>query len=51
MLRYYEDLDDAAIAEALNCSTVTVRTQVKRALDTLRSKVEDVELYINGGSR
>ena len=35
-LRYYEDLDDAAIAAILGCSAVTVRTHAMRALNTLR---------------
>jgi RNA polymerase sigma-70 factor (sigma-E family) len=39
VLRYYEDLDDAAIAEILDCSPVTVRTHVMRALATLRDRV------------
>lgn len=39
VLRYYEDLDDAAISTMLNCSRETVRSQVKRALDTLRSRL------------
>lgn len=52
VLRYYEDLDDAAIAELLHCSPVTVRTQVKRALDALRGALgTDTELFSNGGSR
>ncbi|MER7470798.1 SigE family RNA polymerase sigma factor [Micromonospora sp. NPDC000018] len=52
VLRYYEDLDDVSIAGLLGCSTVTVRTQVKRALATLRGKVgADVALYTNGGTR
>jgi RNA polymerase sigma-70 factor (sigma-E family) len=52
VLRYYEDLDDAAIAELLQCSAVTVRTQVKRALDALRGALDaDTELFSNGGSR
>ncbi len=38
VLRYYEDLDDAAIAEILECSAVTVRTHVARALTTLRER-------------
>ncbi|GIF77262.1 SigE family RNA polymerase sigma factor [Asanoa siamensis] len=38
-LRYYEDLDDAAIAEILGCSPVTVRTHVMRGLATLRGNV------------
>jgi RNA polymerase sigma-70 factor (sigma-E family) len=38
VLRYYEDLDDASIAEILDCSAVTVRTHAMRALHTLRSR-------------
>jgi RNA polymerase sigma-70 factor (sigma-E family) len=37
VLRYYEDLDDAAIAAILGCSTSTVSTHASRALDYLRS--------------
>ncbi|MGW5667488.1 SigE family RNA polymerase sigma factor [Micromonospora sp. NPDC003776] len=52
VLRYYEDLDDVSIAELLDCSTVTVRTQVKRALATLRGKVgADLAVHTNGGTR
>jgi RNA polymerase sigma-70 factor (sigma-E family) len=40
-LRYYEDLDDTAIAEILECSPVTVRTHIMRALATLRERVGD----------
>jgi RNA polymerase sigma-70 factor (sigma-E family) len=36
-LRYYEDLPDDQIAELLACRPVTVRTQISRALATLRS--------------
>ncbi|GAB1693392.1 SigE family RNA polymerase sigma factor [Krasilnikovia sp. M28-CT-15] len=36
VLRYYEDYDDATIAELLQCSQGTVRTQAKRALDKLK---------------
>lgn len=39
VLRYYEDLDDAAVAEVLGCSTVTVRTHAMRALAKVREKV------------
>ena len=39
VLRYYEDLDDTAIAALLDCSRETVRSQVKRALDTLRTRL------------
>jgi RNA polymerase sigma-70 factor (sigma-E family) len=48
VLRYYEDLDDASIAALLNCSAVTVRTQVKRALDALRDHMDALS---NGGNR
>ncbi len=40
VLRYYEDLDDAAIADIMHCSTGTVRTHAKRALTTLRGRQE-----------
>jgi RNA polymerase sigma-70 factor (sigma-E family) len=36
VLRYYEDCDDATIAELMQCSQGTVRTQAKRALDRLQ---------------
>jgi RNA polymerase sigma-70 factor (sigma-E family) len=39
VLRYYEDLDDAAIAEILDCSAVTVRTHAMRALANLRQRL------------
>ena len=38
VLRYYEDLDDVTIAAILDCSTGTVRTHAKRALDALRGR-------------
>jgi RNA polymerase sigma-70 factor (sigma-E family) len=37
VLRYYEDLDDATIAEILGCTPVTVRTHAMRALTALRT--------------
>jgi RNA polymerase sigma-70 factor (sigma-E family) len=40
VLRYYEDLDDNAIAEILDCTPVTVRTHAMRALHTLRASHE-----------
>ncbi|MFG2044912.1 SigE family RNA polymerase sigma factor [Dactylosporangium sp. NPDC048998] len=56
VLRYYEDLDDTAIAELLNCSRETVRSQVKRALDSLRARLAEegsdagsAGLTLNGG--
>jgi RNA polymerase sigma-70 factor (sigma-E family) len=36
VLRYYEDYDDVTIAELLQCSEGTVRTQAKRALGKLQ---------------
>lgn len=44
VLRYYEDLDDTTIAEILECSAVTVRTQTMRALATLRQRLGDAAL-------
>jgi RNA polymerase sigma-70 factor (sigma-E family) len=37
VLRFYEDLDDATIAEILGCAPVTVRTHTMRALTALRA--------------
>jgi RNA polymerase sigma-70 factor (sigma-E family) len=36
VLRYYEQLDDAEIASLLGCAQVTVRSNVSKALKTLR---------------
>ncbi len=49
VFRYFEDLDDAAIADALGCSVGTVRSQISRALATLRSQCELVDLLTSGG--
>ena len=37
VLRYYEDRTDADIADVLNCRVGTVRSQISRALATLRA--------------
>ena len=37
MLRYYEDRSDDDIAEVLGCRPSTVRSQISRALATLRT--------------
>ncbi len=39
VLRYYEDLDDATIAQILGCSPSTVRTNALRALASLRTQL------------
>jgi RNA polymerase sigma-70 factor (sigma-E family) len=50
VLRYYEDLDDAAIAEILECSAVTVRTQIMRGLATLRQRLSAPPAFTRGGN-
>ena len=40
VLRYYEDLTDAAIGEVLGCRAATVRTHASRALRVLRLDME-----------
>jgi RNA polymerase sigma-70 factor (sigma-E family) len=40
VLRYYEDLTEAQIAETLGCSRGTVKSQSSRALDKLRLSTE-----------
>ncbi|MDG6108310.1 SigE family RNA polymerase sigma factor [Dactylosporangium aurantiacum] len=42
VLRYYEDLDDASIAEILGCSLSTVRSLVFRAIEELRRTTDSV---------
>jgi len=42
VLRYYEDLPDAAIADLMGCAPVTVRSQAARGLATLRSRLGPV---------
>ena len=37
VLRFYEDLPDAQIAAILGCAEGTVRSQIHRALATLRA--------------
>jgi RNA polymerase sigma-70 factor (sigma-E family) len=43
ILRYYEDLPDAEIAGILDCSPATVRSQIHRALATLRTTLTTAE--------
>ncbi|MBQ0896682.1 SigE family RNA polymerase sigma factor [Micromonospora sp. U56] len=42
VLRYYEDLPDAEIAEILGCAVGTVRSSISRALATLRAEHVEV---------
>lgn len=44
VLRYYEDLTEAQIAETLSCSLGTVKSQASDALATLRSRTPGQEL-------
>nr|WP_326562027.1 SigE family RNA polymerase sigma factor [Micromonospora sp. NBC_01796] len=39
VLRFYEDLPDAEIAEVLGCAVGTVRASISRALATLRAEL------------
>ncbi|MEU6072388.1 SigE family RNA polymerase sigma factor [Micromonospora sp. NPDC047074] len=42
VLRYYEDLPDAEIADILGCAVGTVRSSISRALATLRAEHVEV---------
>ncbi|MEU7925877.1 SigE family RNA polymerase sigma factor [Micromonospora sp. NPDC049801] len=42
VLRYYEDLPDAEIADILGCAVGTVRSSISRALATLRAEYVEV---------
>ena len=48
VLRYYEDLPDAEIAEALGCSVGTARGYISRALSTLRARLTSRALITEG---
>jgi RNA polymerase sigma-70 factor (sigma-E family) len=43
VLRFYEDLPDREIADALGCSEPTVRSNASRALATLRTRLTPTE--------
>ena len=49
VLRFYEDLDDGAIADALGCSQVTVRSHASKALAHLRANGA-AQRYLEGTS-
>lgn len=52
VLRYLEDWQDGAIAQALGCSEVTIRTQAARALQKLRDNLgEDWTVPVGGEGR
>ncbi len=44
VLRYYADYPDRDIAEALGCSQATVRSQISRALTSLRDLAEHADV-------
>lgn len=44
VLRYYEDLPDATIADLLGCSPATVRVHARRGIGRLRRQVESADL-------
>lgn len=49
VLRYYEDLSDEQIAEILEVSTATVRSQAMRALEKLRRQLAVPSTVTEGG--
>ena len=51
VLRYYEQLDDAAIAALLDCTSATVRSHASKALTTLRLRPEQQADLSAGGRR
>ncbi|GAA2823790.1 SigE family RNA polymerase sigma factor [Kitasatospora sp. CM 4170] len=51
VLRFFEDLSVEETAEALGCSTGTVKSNTHRALNALRGKLPVRELLLDGGRR
>lgn len=43
VLRYYDDLSEREIADALGCRPGTVKSQASAALSTLRARLDDVD--------
>lgn len=48
VLRYYDDLPDAQIAEVLGCSAVSVRVAAHRGMGTLRGALGPVTPQVSG---
>jgi RNA polymerase sigma-70 factor (sigma-E family) len=47
VLRYFEDLSEVEIADALGCSTGTVKSQASRALARLRSQLDHADIAVH----
>ncbi|MBB4685098.1 SigE family RNA polymerase sigma factor [Amycolatopsis jiangsuensis] len=50
VLRYYENYTDAEIADVLRCGVSTVRSQISRALATLRAGVRPMSTTLTTGA-
>lgn len=48
VLRYYQQLDDAQVAQVLHCEPATVRSIVRRALPKLRARLQELEVTDHG---
>ncbi|HEX8781390.1 MAG TPA: SigE family RNA polymerase sigma factor [Nocardioides sp.] len=51
VLRYYEDLSEAQIADALGCSTGSVKAHASRGLSALRGLVDPASVPDTSGTR